>query len=220
MKYSYIYLTIFFISLGNFVNADLYKWVDEEGVITFSQNKPTKVNSELVKIEKTEKTEKTEKSKVTNTKITDEVKNTLTDKANNSPDTSKKSPSEHQVNNCLMEKDLLRYISLNIPIYVAEGDKYFPEYSEIYYTYKGEKRVLSETEVKSLSGKIQNSYNSSCVDIERYIVAMEINRDKVKKTKQCNKAKEKLEELKNPDSHTIREEIDSYKKLVKSICKK
>jgi len=217
-KIRIVIIIIFFLA-GKSAVAGLYKWTNDEGVVTYSQDKPADKKWKII-----ETPTKNEKSDIRESvKSFDKQKlviDSFIGKERHLTKEEVESLRKIKTNTCLIRKDLVNYIEMNIPIYLSENNRHYPKFSSHYHNDSGDKKFLSESETANLSDQMEKLYNLECLGLKEEVQNMENERDRLKDIRLCEKAKVELIELKKSDRHTIREEINSFKNVVKSMCKK
>ena len=191
-------------------SSELYKWIDENGVVNYTESKPQNTKSESLDLPPIPKNH-------TNTKIfSDEDINRIFGKE------SKKNKLKKQeaVQSCLEMQDMIKFIDLKVPIYKDEINGYHFDGDNFSRNYKGNRSYIADKEKPKVLRKVKDKFNSDCVNYKQEIQVSKKKREKNFNSIICKKLRKKLKHLKNPDSHTSNSDIYKFESYKISKCGK
>jgi len=188
--------------------AGIYKWVDGDGNVHYS-DKPPKGPSVENKIDQLNIPKQRDN--------VNSAQHAMQKPNNESSSRNEKQRESKSViqQNCFEERKLLTLLQMQLPIYLDEGNNYHPKWK--YDTYKGKRKYLDDKsralELDRTRKKIKEHCNKSNNEEE-----LEKAQLSWVKAELCSTAKANLSAIQQPQARSAKHEIDRHNKVVKRYC--
>ena len=203
-------MTIAGISLGA-----IYKWVDEEGRVHYSDKPTDKHKTKDVDVEPGPFPEEIGRARERAGKL---KQRSLEKPANEAVDQPENENRLAQEQYCLEARQQLAVLQeMHLPAYRDEQGRFRAKWK--YDTYQGKREYLDDTMRASAVEKAREKVAANCKhkhpdDAKE----QELARKQWIRSEYCAKHRVELEELEQPSAHAVRQDLEKKRRLVKMYC--
>ena len=205
------------VALIAIASAEVYKWVDEEGRVHYS-DKPTDTHkSKEVDIEPGPSPEKIEKAREQAEKQKQRVhEKTVADQLEKEKRLAEKEKRLAQEQYCLEARKQLAILQeMHLPVYLDEQGKFRAKWA--YDTYQGKREYLDDAMRASATEQAREKVVANCKHPDD-AKEQELVRMRWIRSEYCAKHKAELEALEDPSTHAAKQDIEKKRQLVKMYC--
>lgn len=200
--------------------AELYKWVDEDGHVTYSESIPPDKKGTSVDVGPPPSQQSINESNERLRKMQAENKDLQQSIGSNKNINEIEIPRDDaKVKRCVKVKQYIRTLEGFTPVYLDEYGDYHSQVSEHSYTYEGNRTYVNDKDRPLLINKLKQEDKSVCESIKNEVTKQEQYGAKVYFEERCKQAKSQLDEMKKINSHTTSDELNKFRKYVKFVCK-
>lgn len=220
MKRKMLLITLFTLLIIN-AFADIYKWIDKDGVVHYSDQPSQDIKSERTQIKPATAPDLSDKGELRQRQKLEQTKEELERRieARRAMAASVRAEREErlaQAQRCLEERKQLSILQMQLPTYRDETGKFRVKWK--YDTYQGEREYIDDTTRASEIERVRQKIMTLCQhpdDSEEQCRA----RIKVIKSEYCAVGRIELEALEKPEARASRQALEEKRQEVDGYCK-
>ena len=208
-----IILLICIMAIAGISLGAIYKWVDEEGRVHYSDNPTDKHKTKEVDVEPGPPKEEVDKAieQAENLK-----QRSLEEPAKEAVDQSENENQLAQKQYCLEVRQQLAVLQeMHLPVYRDEQSKFRAKWD--YDTYQGKREYLDNAMRASAIEQAHGKVAANCKHPDN-AKEQELARKQWISSEYCAKHRVEMEALEQPGSHAVRQELEEKRRIVKMYC--
>jgi len=213
-------LVILSILLGMTAFADIYRWVDKDGRVHYSDKPAQDVESQHIEIEPTPNPKKPQIDTLQRPTLEEAVKESDRSKeaqrAKSSAEQSEKANRLAQEQRCIEARKQQTVLQeLHLPAYRDEQGKFRAKWK--YDTYQGKREYLDDAMRATAIEQAREEVAANCEHPDD-AKAQELARMQWISSEHCAKHSVELEALEQPSARAVRQDLEEKRRLVKMYC--
>lgn len=208
-----VILIICIMAIAGISLGAIYKWVDDEGRVHYSDKPTDKHKTKEIDVEPAPSPEEIDKAreraeKLKQRSIEEPVKETV--------DQSENENRLAQEQYCLEARQQLAILQeMHLPAYRDEQGKFRAKWK--YDTYQGKREYLDDATRDSAIEQAREKVAANCKHPDD-AKEQELARKRWIRSEYCAKHRAELEALEQPSAHAVRQDLEKKRRLVKMYC--
>ena len=208
-----VILIICIMAIAGISLGAIYRWVDEEGRVHYSDKPTDKHKTKEVDVEPGPSPEEIDKARERAEKL---KQRSLEEPAKESVDQSENENRLAQEQYCLEARQQLAVLQeMHLPVYSDGQGKFRAKWK--YDTYQGKREYLDDAMRASAIEQVREKVAANCKHPDD-AKKQELARKQWIKSEHCAKHRVELEALEQPSAHTVRQDLEKKRRLVKKYC--
>lgn len=208
-----VILVICIMAIAGVSLGAIYKWVDEEGRIHYSDEPTEKHKTKEVEVEQGPSPEEIDKARERAEKL---KQRSLEEPAKEAVDQSGNENRLAQEQYCLEARQQLAVLQeMHLPVYRDEQGKFRAKWQ--YDTYQGKREYLDDAMRASAIDQAREKVAANCKHPDD-AKEQELARKQWIRSEHCAKHRVELEALEQPSAHAAQQDLEKKRRLVKMYC--
>ena len=208
-----VILIICIMAIAGISLGAIYRWVDEEGRVHYSDKPTDKHKTKEVDVEPGPSPEEIDMARERAEKL---KQRSLEEPAKESVDQSENENRLAQEQYCLEARQQLAVLQeMHLPVYRDGQGKFRAKWK--YDTYQGKREYLDDAMRASAIEQVREKVAANCKHPDD-AKKQELARKQWIKSEYCAKHRVELEALEQPSAHTVRQDLEKKRRLVKKYC--
>jgi hypothetical protein len=219
MKSKILLITVFYL-LGVTAFADIYRWIDEDGKVHYSDKPAQNVETERMKMEPSNVPKRPNEGQLRlRLREQAEKEAALRIEARRARSGAERAEREEhlaQERRCLEARKQLAVLQEQLPVYRDEKGKFRAKW--LRDTYQGRREYLDDATRASEIGRVQQTITSYCQNRDD-AEEQELARKQWIRSEHCFAARADLEALERPGARAPRQTLEEKRQVVERYCK-
>lgn len=219
MKRNILLLVIF--SFFTFTaSADIYKWIDKDGEVHFSDKPPQDRKSERIQVDTIKAPEQPDEGELRRRRLLEQADrdSDLRLKAQQEKAAEKQAMNDEssaQEHRCLEARKQLAALRQQLPVYRDNEGKFRVKWK--HDTYQGERDYLDDSKRPSEIKRVQEEITANCQNPgdEKQ---QDLAREQLIRSELCAAARAELEALEQPGAKTPRQTLENKRQAADKLC--
>jgi hypothetical protein len=208
-----VILIICIMAIAGISLGAIYKWVDDEGRVHYSDKPTDKHKTKEIDVEPAPSPEEMDKARKRAEKL---KQRSIEEPAKETVDQSENENRLAQEQYCLEARQQLAILQeMHLPAYRDEQRKFRAKWK--YDTYQGKREYLDDAMRDSAIEQAREKVAANCKHPDD-AKEQELARKRWIRSEYCAKHRAELEALEQPSAHAVRQDLEKKRRLVKMYC--